>query len=75
MRLLLRQSLIEIDISFPMEGNKSGPSFVIKVGYHHQNFDLLLRQAEVYLNGFTNIEYCLMIDVTIEGGMSVRKII
>ena len=64
-----------LEINYLMKVRKSGPVFVMEVGYRHENFDLLMREAEVYLNGYTNIEYCLLIDISFERKIPVMRII
>ena len=47
-------------------GYKSKAIFVVEVGYRNENFEMLLRQAEVYLNKYTNVEYCFFVYISIE---------
>ena len=47
----------------------------MEVGFRHENFDLLLREAELYLNGYTNVEFCLLIDLSLENGIPIMRII
>ena len=58
-----------------MRGRKKGPVFLMVVEFRQENFNLFLREAELYLNGYTNVEYCLWIDLSIENGVPIMRII
>ncbi|CAF1140214.1 unnamed protein product [Brachionus calyciflorus] len=66
-----------ISIIYSYLDGRSDPFLVIEVIVSHESTDLLLREAEVYLNKLTKIEYAIMVQFSKvpEGNESIRIIV